>query len=118
MFGVTGSAVHGAVKTLELIELDLLRLMAGQTRRGEIFSQGEVKGSMRIGMTLQASFKFIMALPAVTLAALGYNFQDVGRMSRVTVHTAHCGFMGPAFFSNIFRRFGVTFNTVAACQDR
>ena len=118
MFAVTGGAVHGAVEALELIELDLLWLMAGQARRGKIFGQAEFKGGMRIGMALQASFKLVMALSAVALAALRYYLHDVGRMSRMAVHAGHAGFMGAAFFCDILRRLGMTFDAVTLCQRR
>jgi len=72
MFAVTGSAVHGAVETLELIELDFLWLMTGQAWCGKILGQAELKGGMGIGVALQASFKFVMALSAVALTALRF----------------------------------------------
>jgi hypothetical protein len=116
MFSVTGGAVHGAVMALELIELDLLWFMAGQARRGKIFGKAEFKRGMWIGMALQTSCKLVMALTAMTFAALRDYFHDVGRMPFVTVRTCHLGFMGPAFFGNILRRFGMTFDTIAACK--
>ncbi len=114
MFGVTGGAVKGAVMALELIELDLLWFMAGQARRGKIFGQVEFKRGVWIGMALQTSCKLIMALAAVTFAALRYYVFDIGGMSDMTVCTCHLGFMGPAFFGNILRCFCVTFDAVAA----
>lgn len=118
MFGVTGGAVHGAMMALELIELDLLWFMAGQARRGKIFGKTEFKRGMWIGMALQTFSKLIMALTAVTFAALRDYFHDVGRMPFVTVRTCNLGFMGSAFFGNILSRFGMTFDTIAACKLR
>jgi hypothetical protein len=117
VFGVTGGAVHGAVEALELVELDFLLLMAGQAGCGEILGQTEFKRGMGVGMTFQASFQLVMAFSAVALAALRNYFHDVGRMSGMTIYAGYAGFMGAAFFLNIFGGLGVAFNTVAVGQS-
>ena len=102
---------------LEFPELRNLLGMAGETRVGDIITEGDLQWGMRVFVAVHTPFQFKVRFPRVTLIAFGDVVLRCGAVTGVAVETGNRLVSG-AGSGNIRRRGGMAFTAVIQRQSR
>lgn len=112
------AASQSGVLAFDLLQLNDLLSMAGETLVSDIVRQFNDFWSMRIVVAADTSGKIVVRFTAVTLTAKRDDFFDGRRMAGMTILATNLRFVGSSIGSNSFRCCRMTLDTISVPKRR